>query len=379
MDAARSPVLFVALQTGAGANGGIASLGEIMQSLTRYRPIVLTNSESAATRRWRDLGIEVHIVRESASPGWRRAPFASAMTYVRYFLAVLRLLRRSGARTVHANDPLAFQLAYAAARARPGTRIALNIRDTIGSGRPPPGQKYRRLFAAADHTFFLSRDMIERWRAVAPNAPDKASASYSVVDFDRFRPRPLSREMPRVVLVSGLICAKKGQLEFLEHVAPSLAKAGLECWFAGDDGPGEGGYAERCRAAAEPIRNSVRFLGLRGDIAELIARAHVVAVPSRYEGLMRTMIEAVACGRPVVSTEVASAREVLLQPGREAGAVVAAADEEMARQIVRLCEDEEENRRLGGNGIRIAHALFDRAGVVENYERQYDALACVGA
>ena len=46
---ARPAVLFVALQTGAAANGGIASLGEIMAGLTRYRAVLLTNRESATT------------------------------------------------------------------------------------------------------------------------------------------------------------------------------------------------------------------------------------------------------------------------------------------------------------------------------------------
>ena len=125
-----------------------------------------------------------------------------------------------------------------------------------------------------------------------------------------------------------------------------LAAAGIECWLSGDDGPGERDYAVRCRAAAATLGTAVRFLGLRSDVADLIVRAHVIAVPSLYEGLMRTMIEAMACGRPVVSADVASAREMLAQSGREAGAVVQYADETMAREIIRLCRDEQANRAL---------------------------------
>jgi glycosyltransferase involved in cell wall biosynthesis len=373
-------VLFVALQTGAAANGGIASLGEIMSGLTRYRPVLLTNRESAATRRWAEAGIEVHVVPERASEGLRRSPLATGLSYARYFIAVRRLLAATGARVVHANDPLAFQLAYAAARSRPKVRIAFNLRDTL----PPERSGYQRLydwrFAHADHTFFLSHDMIARWRRLAPAAGGNSSATYSIVDRDRFAPLPLSREKPRVVLLSGVISAKKGQLGYLRDVAPVLARNGIASWLSGDFANDEVGYAEQCRAAAEPLGDMVRFLGYREDMPALLARAHVLCVASRYEGLMRSMIEAMAAGRPVVSTDVASAREMLERPGEIAGSVVPLEPgPAMAHELVRLCGDEDANRAMGANGARIARRLMSRAAVVEAYESRYDDLAGIRA
>lgn len=371
----RPAVLFVALQTGAAANGGIASLGEVMRGLRDHRPVVLTNRKSAATESWKAHGVEIHILPECASQGLRKAPLATGKTYARYFAAVTRLLNRTGARVVHANDPLGFQLALPAVRFRRGTRIALNIRDTIKPGRTLPAKRYRLLFAAADHVFFLSRDMVARWVDIVPEVATKASATYSIVDFSRFSPRPLCGEPQKVVLLSGVVCAKKGQLDFLRLASPQLASAGIETWLVGDFSPETEIYASQCLEAALPLGEMVHFLGYRRDLPDLYARAHVVCVSSHYEGLMRTMIEAMAAGRPVVSTDVASAREMLLQPSQQAGEVFPiGCREPMASAIIRLCRDEASNRELGLNGAAIARQTFAADRVVKAYEAVYARL-----
>lgn len=376
----RPVVLFVALQTGAAANGGIASLGEIMASLTRYRAVLVTNRKSAATRRWAEAGIEVHVVPERASEGWKRSPLAAGVSYARYFRAVRHLLAKTGARVVHANDPLAFQLSYAAVRSHPSARIAFNLRGTPPPEREGPQRLMEWRFANADHTFLLSQDMITRLTPLAPSASRKSSVTYSIVNFEAFAPRPLTCEEPRVALLSGLISVNKGQLEYLRRVAPELARQGIASWIAGDFAAGEDDHAEACRRAAEPLGEMVRFLGYRDDMPALLARAHVLCVASRYEGLMRSMIEAMAAGRPVVSTDVASAREMLERQGEEAGSVVPLEPgADMAAELVRLCRDEDANRAMGANGVAIARRLLAQASVVEAYESRYDALTGVRA
>ena len=303
-------VLFVIHQAGARADGGVHSIGEVMRRLKAHRPLVLTNIESPATRSWREAGIEVHVAREDASAGLKRRPVATVRTYLRYYRAVRDLLGRSGARVVHANDPLAFQLSYAAAR-RAGAKAVLNLRDTIDPERRPPRLKFRAIFAGADHVFYLSKDMGERWRQVAANAMRACSVTYSIVDPERFAPSEPSDSTPPVVLVPGVFWPKKGQLGFIRNVVPLLAGQSIDSWFVGDFDPSTNPYAASCLAAAEPHSEFVRFLGYRDDLPELYQRATAVAVPSKHEGLMRGMIEAMSSGRPVVSFNVCSAREVL--------------------------------------------------------------------
>lgn len=370
----RPPILFVALQTGAGANGGIASLDQIVRSLDRFRPILVTNRESRVVEGWRAAGLEVHVVEEHASRGLRAAPGRAVLTYVRYAFAVRALIAKTGAQIVHANDPLAFQLSYGGVRMRPGTHIVFNVRDTLDPDRRVPTTRWGWMFKAASHIFFLSKDMQDRWAAIVPLAGEKSSATYSIVDLDQFK--PAFREADRkIVLVSGVISPKKGQLRYLEHVAPQLAALGIETWLCGDVAPNSDLYAQACFRAAERLGDMVRFLGYRADMPELMQRAHVVCVPSRHEGLMRTMIEAMAAGCPVVSTDVASARELLEAPGEPAGIVVPIDfQDEMAESLIRLCRDGQLSTELGRNGKTIANVLFQRERVINAYQGVYDQL-----
>jgi glycosyltransferase involved in cell wall biosynthesis len=110
----------------------------------------------------------------------------------------------------------------------------------------------------------------------------------------------------------------------------------------------------------------------------LMQAADVVCVSSRYEGLMRSMIEAMSVGRPVVSTDVASASEMLRIPGREAGVVVPLDyGQEMADAILHLCAHPEEAAKMGQNGAAIARERFNADQVGAAYQRVYDQLTAV--
>ena len=365
-------VVFVILQAGALANGGLQSITEVMRRLKDHRAIVLTNAESAFTQGWRQAGMDVHVVPEQASAGFMRDPLGALKTYTRYRRALRDLLATSGARVVHANEPLAFQLSVAAAR-RSNARIVLNLRDTLDPARRPPRLKFRMMFGLADHVLYLSNDMAERWREVATNAMRACSVTYSIVDPKRFAPSP--DDPKRAVLVPSVFWPKKGQLEFIRNVVPALAEQRIESWFAGDFEPASNPYAAACAEAAEQHGEWVRFLGYRSDLPKLFADSSAVAVPSRHEGLMRGMSEAMACGRPVVSFDVCSAREVLEDQAGGAGIVVRQRDyAAMADALIRYATDPDARTAAGSAGPAAAGRLFDPDAVVERYESIYRRL-----
>ena len=369
------PVVFAIVQTGTRANGGLQSITEVMRRLRSHRAVILTNLDSDLSEYWRSLGMEVHIAAEEASAGFRRNPLGVIRTYRRYHRKVAALLAASKSRVVHANDPLAFQLCLTAAR-RARARIALNVRDTLDPARRPPRLKYRNMFAAADHVFYLSNDMAERWREVASNATRSFSVTYSIVDPQRFAPSPVRRDGTPVVLVPGVFWPKKGQLDFIRDVVPALSERGIETWFAGDFEPGTNPYAAACARAAEQFSDCVRFLGFRSDMPELLRQSWVVAVPSRHEGLMRGMIEAMSCGRPVVSFDVSSAREVLEDKSNGAGVVVPAGDDAgMAAALRNYVNDGAARAAAGEAASAAARVLFDAEQVTERYERIYRDLS----
>ena len=369
------PILFVIHQVGPKANGGLQSITELMTGLKQHRPVILTNLDSEITGIWRTRGWDVHVEPMPETVSVRTAPLAWLRTYFRYARVVRGLLRSTGARVIHANDPLAVQLSLLAARRVRGTRIAFSLRGTFDPDRRPPRYKYRLLFGLVDHMFYLSADMAERWRRVAGNATRACSVTYSIADSARFRPSPFSEGGPPVVLLSGIFNLGKGQLEFIRNVVPTLASAGIETWFAGDFDPQANDYAAACKAAAMSFKDQIRFLGYRNDLPELIRQASVVAIPSRHEGLMRGMIEAMSSGRPVVSFDVCSAREILEDKASGAGVVVGLGDHQgMAEAVLRYATDRDARAAAGQAGTAGARALFDADQVVERYERVYRQL-----
>ena len=85
----------------------------------------------------------------------------------------------------------------------------------------------------------------------------------------------------------------------------------------------------------------------------LLTRASVVVCPSRHEGLMRGMIEAMSVGRPVVSFDICSAREMLEQSSPPAGVVVPHGDyAAMTDALLRFATDLRPEPRQARRGAR---------------------------
>jgi glycosyltransferase involved in cell wall biosynthesis len=109
------------------------------------------------------------------------------------------------------------------------------------------------------------------------------------------------------------------------------------------------------------LERAVSLLGYRSDVANLMNAMDVFCLVSHKEGLPLSLIEAMACGLPVVATDIDGLREVV-QPGVN-GMVVAPDDVDgLARSLVRLASDPALRRRLGDAGRQTARRRysFDR-------------------
>ena len=201
----------------------------------------------------------------------------------------------------------------------------------------------------------------------------------SGVDCERFAP-PMTKGgdrrtgPPRIVLASRMLW-DKGVGEFVE-AARILKQAGRNLQFVLAGQPDPGNPA----AIPAPVLVDWRTAGLvdwRGhvdDMPGLFASADVVVLPSYREGLPKSLIEAAACGRPLVTTDVPGCREVvtdgvdgLLVPVRDAVA--------LARAIARLLDDPSLARRLGETARAKALAEYDERQIVARTLDVYRELA----
>jgi glycosyltransferase involved in cell wall biosynthesis len=152
---------------------------------------------------------------------------------------------------------------------------------------------------------------------------DKIEVHYTGLDQSRFAPRDRASEKAKLgidgplVLSVGALIPRKGQ-HLLIAALPALPGATLV--LAGQ-GASESEY--RALASRLGVADRVRFLGSvpHDDLPALFAAADVMALVSSSEGLANAWVEALACGTPIVASDVGGIRELLKTP--EAGRIVA--------------------------------------------------------
>jgi N-acetyl-alpha-D-glucosaminyl L-malate synthase BshA len=119
------------------------------------------------------------------------------------------------------------------------------------------------------------------------------------------------------------------------------------------------------------ISQSVRFLGRQDRIEQFTGVAHVYLLLSELESFGLSALEAMACGVPVIGTDVGGLPEVVRSG--ETGYLLPVGDVEgMAARTLDLLRDEERRRTMGRAARLRAATLFDSEQVVTQYERFYE-------
>ena len=118
----------------------------------------------------------------------------------------------------------------------------------------------------------------------------------------------------------------------------------------------------------------VQWLGQRDDVAELWARSHIAVLPSYREGLPKALLEAAACGRPMVATDVPGCREIVIDG--ETGLLVPARDSaSLAQALARLAADAALRKHMGDAARRRVVDHFSQERVAAETLELYQLLA----
>ena len=171
----------------------------------------------------------------------------------------------------------------------------------------------------------------------------------------------------RLLLAVGNLYPVKGHgdlLTALSYLAPRHPAVHLAI-------AGRGELAETLNreANARRIGDRVHLLGLRNDVAELLASADAFVLPSRSEGLPLALLEAMFAGLPIVATRVGEVPAALADGG--AGLLVEPGrPDELAKAIERILSDSELARALGTRARERA-AEFDIGTIASRYEALY--------
>lgn len=308
--------------------------------------------------------------------------FTSLADEVRGFASVVRLFRAVQPDLVHAVSPKAAVVAGMAARllgipavlmkggagstiTEPGVASAL-FRHAIRLGIRA-GVGGRAVLVAYNHheAADLARTAWMRARTVLVDGAG--------VDCDVFHPTPEPPSPVSVVLPARML-ASKGVRDFAA-AARLLRARGVVARFvmAGGEDPGNVAAIPPAELQAWVREGIVEWAGHRHDMPALLARSHVVCLPSHGEGLPKALAEAAAAGRAIVTTDVPGCREVVTDglnglrvPPRDPAALAAA--------LERLIGSPETRAAFGQAGREIALARFDERVVVPRMLEIYHAL-----
>ena len=173
----------------------------------------------------------------------------------------------------------------------------------------------------------------------------------------------------RIVTFVGRLDHQKG-LDWLLQTAPEwmLAHPETDLLFVGD-GPQEGEL--RRLVTRFQLDDRVHFLGRRGDVERVLKSSDLFVLPSRWEGMPNVLLEAMAAGLPIISTEVEGVREVL-GPGTDAQTVPFGDSEALIGRIQDLLADEAAAKSLAAaNRVRVVeHFTLD--AMARRYEGAWE-------
>ena len=377
---ARQNLLFSTTYVGLG--GGETSLLTLVEHLdpARFVPHLLIPHEGQLADRWRAHGWPVYII-----------PFRGASVYFIPALYALFPIRRRIEQLIRASDIHAVHSDYHTLPfVLPAARAAhVPLVWTCWGWWFHPKAWQRRFFAQPDHTFAASWAIKEGFLGTPPFLPpERIDVLPPGVDTERFRPgldgaqvradAGVSADTPLVALIARFQDVK-GHDTF-QNMARIVAQAVPEARFivAGENVHGaaaDTAYKQRILQTARTdavLRERVIYLGFRADAERVMAAADVVVCSSDFESYGMVNIEAMASGKPVVSTRRGGPSETVADG--ETGYLVDPRDAAgLARQVIALLRDPALRAQLGAAGRARVEARFSAQAMAERFTAVIDS------
>jgi glycosyltransferase involved in cell wall biosynthesis len=291
----------------------------------------------------------------------------------RAWRALLALLAREQPDIVHGHMPISGFLARLAARAAGVGKVAYTCHGFLFH---QPGPPWRRGLAFAmewlggrltDVHMTVSEEEASDARRLGIHPRSVGIGNGR--DPAQFHPDPAARNRIRaelgvpadrvVVITVSRLVRHKGYPELLA----AMRGVNAELWVVGNRLDSDHGEDLEPYFAICGLGPRLRRLGYREDVAALLAAADIFALPSHFEGLPMSVIEAMLTALPVVATNVRGPREQV-EDGRTGRLVPPRRVPELAAALAGLADDAPLRARMGHAGRERALARYDEARVV---------------
>ncbi len=238
---------------------------------------------------------------------------------------------------------------------------------------PVSARVERRVIESAAQVLTVAQSVASELTRDYGVAHERITVVGNGVDTDLFHPNGASPPPPDggYVLAAGRLAPRKGFEDLIQAHAQVVRQfPGVRLHIAGD-----GPLKEQLKATAKrlSVADSVRLLGhveRQTDVAALYRGAVLFAHAAHYEGLPTVLLEAMACGRPVIATAVSGALEAIT-PGADGLLTPVGDAAQLAEAICRLLGNVDLRRRLGRAARQTVERRFSWQVVGDNYVRSY--------
>jgi len=182
-------------------------------------------------------------------------------------------------------------------------------------------------------------------------------------------------ESKPVVIMACRLLKEKGVLEFIE-MARMLKEQNIDAKFVLVGEPDYGNPNSFTESDLEVWKSDghVELYGHSNKIPKLFSESHIVVLPSYYgEGLPKVLIEAAACGRPIITTDNPGCKEAVID--NETGYIVPARDvKSLSVAVAKLVKNKELRVQMGTAARKFAEQEFDVNNVVKKHLEIYNEL-----
>jgi len=360
-----------------GGETALLALAAYLDS-ARYHPHLLVPREGQLAQIWRARGWPVHVTPWRGAttwfipPVWARLP----ITY-----KIEQIMRENDIRAIH-SDYHSLPMVIPAAE-----REGIPTLWTCMGWWFQPKFWQRGFFRRGAATFAHSQAIKDGFLGSPPfMPPEQIEVLYPGVDTERFHPgvdglkvrfeAAISADAPLVVLVARFQDVKGHDVfqAMARQVALQIPAARFIVAGENTQTSADNAYKTRILEAAQTdplLRTRLKYLGFRADVERVLAAADVVVCSSQFESYGMVNVEAMASGKPVVSTNRGGPAETVIDG--ETGFLVSPGDAAgLARHVIDLLRDPDLRARLGAAGRARAERLFSARVTAERFMNVVD-------
>lgn len=217
---------------------------------------------------------------------------------------------------------------------------------------------YRIALKRADRVIFQNPDNLAEFvsRSIVP-AAKCALVNGSGVDVGCYTHSPIPPGKP-IFLTIGRLLGEKGFREYAQAAQIVKAKYPDTLFqLLGPEDPSPDGIP-LSEVQHWHQQGWLEYLGSTHDVRPYLQNCHIYVLPSYHEGMPRTVLEAMAMGRPILTTDVPGCRETVIS-GENGYLVPKANADALAERMIWLIENRDQWERMGKRSREIAEEKYD--------------------